>query len=937
MTRLLLQKVGLENAMEPWTYTHRAITLEFIATLQKLSLEDGHFLCALGPPIPKTLPRILGNSFYDPKRLEACGFDVQLKGTLLIMDRCYEPKNATYLRLPHPIYSPLTWGRASAFYMTPNEDHVHNFVTPPSPDNVDEEVDLWIHRHQNTREFQTNLEEEIPHQVGDTLMLEAGEGHLRDQTFEPQNQNQQWDPTWQAGVNTYMESTRTWMGAMDNWASVVNERDHEQLVAVRFSEMATEKNTSSVLAKLMGIDRLLVPCKTRARLRVLSDSYLRNDSSVFHVDKAVLDGNTNVFIIDGDDNAECEETLEFAEKGSVDGHQSVVRGDANSRLITYSDDSRMKNVWDEVTFSPKTPSFKHCQGFDQRGLTGSHSLPGHLVVQSPFSASHSSQAQNYKSIKTHLGQRRSFYNIDAGSTNKKQKTAAFGVNSKGLSLQERRANSLRHNNGMEYSDRGNLSVKDIAKQITYQVNHSVWHDCIKDSRYEGRFDKSETENKPEMSPSNTPKRSSRNTQKTKSESWSAKRHEKVGTCHRRKTEHQLHVDGIPRKYDTPCCKDVNSCMLSNSNAYRFRVASARFLSKPTLFPSAWVPKSKERCFTLDRNWCLRPENKNSNRCSESSEDIDINRSCTSDSAKLLEENTLDDAFSAFRETEEVTLDDKMDMSSNLQGGKRPVRLNKSIMFDGAASSLKDFQEHELKSKTSPPGSPVSSLEGPEACRRRLNFIVSSKDDVLGLPTKLHLIEAMSTESGSEGPGMVISSDASDAGGSTVCYREDTQIEEPTSESCHFSYLVDVIVESGMLMGNLEMESYVLDPSIFDLLEKKYGKSELMERSERRLLFDRIKSGLMDILQPCVGVHSWRKPVVKRLRSMRRSWEFVEEELWGLLVNQEEVKSNLFDKFFDCGFKWLDLEEDVVVMVEEIQRLLIDELVEELSVEMLGPW
>ncbi|XP_074273367.1 uncharacterized protein LOC141596982 isoform X2 [Silene latifolia] len=607
----------------------------------------------------------------------------------------------------------------------------------------------------------------------------------------------------------------------------------------------------------------------------------------------------------------------------------------------------MKNKWNQVAFSPQTPNFKHCEGFDQRGLTGSHSLPDHLAVQTPFCVS---QAENYKSIKTHLGQRRSFYNIDtgifSGSTNKKQKTAAFGINNKGrLGLQGRRMSSLRHNNnnnnGMEYANREKVSLKDIAKQITYQVNHSVWHNCIKDSRCVGRIDKRETENKCEMSASDTSKRSTRITQKTKSESRSAKKYsEKVRTCHGRKTEHQMHVDGIPGKYYTPSCKDVNTCTLPNANAYcfRFRFPSARFLSKPTLFPSAWVPRSKERCFSLNRNWCSRPEDRNSNLCSESSEaNNDINRSCTSDSAKLQEENTEDDAFSACRETEEVSLYEKMDISRNLQGKRLPVKLNRSIMFDDAAPSRKDFVlEHELKRKNSPPGSPVSSLEGPEACRRHLNFIVSSKEDVLGLPTKLHLIEAMSTESSSEGPGMIISSDASDGGGSTVYYREDAQIEEPSSESYHFSYLVDVLVESGMLMGNLELESYVLDTLVFDLLENKYGKSDLRERSERRLLFDRIRSGLVEILQPCVGIHSWTKPVAKRLSGFRRSWAFVEEELWGFLVNQEQVK-NKSDKACGLGVEWLDLEEDVVLMVEEIQNLVIDEVVEELSKEMLCPW
>ncbi|KAL9227095.1 hypothetical protein vseg_002831 [Gypsophila vaccaria] len=755
--------------------------------------------------------------------------------------------------------------------------------------------------------------------------------------------------------------------------------------------MATEGNASSILAKLMGIDKRLPPCKTRGRRRVLSENYLRDVSSVIHLDKSVSNADASVFNMDNDgDHEMVDEAVECSEGASVDDHQISARGNAVSGRNNFRGDTRMISKLNEVTYSPKTPSFEQREGFIQSGPTRSHCLFNHLAFQS---SSCVSVAETHKSSESHFKQPRSCLNINtgmspgSGSTNKRQKTVSFARNT-GLGRPERRKSRLR-NNGMESRVRGNVSFNEISKQITDQVNHSVWHSCIRVSNSEGILDKSDADECGKMSPSakhlmdsenkcealssdSSNRSDSGNPLKTKKTHLESRRVSKYfpkwRTYSGSKSEDQINFVGISRRDNNPYTEDLDLRTLVSSNVHRCRVASARFLSAPTMFPSAWVPRTKERRFNLDRNWCSRSGDRDGSLLTESPVDnlgVDKRSVLNTDSAKLKEESIL----AVFSDAESQTChkvcgilnvkgdsrfsqgipvvaicsicDEKMKMCSKLQGEQLPVKMSKTDLCDDAAPCQNDFVlKHERKNVPSPPRSPVSSLEGPEACGHHLNVTLNSKetfvpqcldDNSLGLQRKLHLLEAVSIESGSEGPGMAVSCDVSDEDGSPCCYREDLQISQCTPESYHFSYLVDVLTESGLITGNLEMENerrfadrYLLDPSVFNILEKKYGKSTARQRSERRLLFDRINSGLVEILRPFVGLHSWRKPVVKRL-SVRQSWEFIEEDLWSLLVNQEEESKN-------NEIEWFDFEEDAKVIVQEIQSLVIDELVEEFLIE-----
>uniref|UniRef100_A0A2N9HIZ6 DUF4378 domain-containing protein n=1 Tax=Fagus sylvatica TaxID=28930 RepID=A0A2N9HIZ6_FAGSY len=194
-----------------------------------------------------------------------------------------------------------------------------------------------------------------------------------------------------------------------------------------------------------------------------------------------------------------------------------------------------------------------------------------------------------------------------------------------------------------------------------------------------------------------------------------------------------------------------------------------------------------------------------------------------------------------------------------------------------------------------------------------------------------------SETLSEALGMIVSSDEDSVEGSVDDPEENEDLMSLFSveESRHFSYLCDVLTEAGFRAGLLDMDfgtwhslECPISLSVFETLEKMFGDQSSWKRSERRLLFDRMNSGLLEILQPCMGVPSWAKPVSKRFNP-RMSQGMIEEELWMLLVSQEkEVSKDSAMEMLGEELGSLDLGDDIDLIGREIERLLIDELAAE---------
>ncbi|KAK4437383.1 hypothetical protein Salat_0072200 [Sesamum alatum] len=155
-----------------------------------------------------------------------------------------------------------------------------------------------------------------------------------------------------------------------------------------------------------------------------------------------------------------------------------------------------------------------------------------------------------------------------------------------------------------------------------------------------------------------------------------------------------------------------------------------------------------------------------------------------------------------------------------------------------------------------------------------------------------------------------------------------------NESRNFSYLVDVLDEAGFcgMKSFMDLETWhslecPISPSVFDTLEKKYGKQTSWQKTERRLLFDRINSGLIGIFNPVINFHPCAVSVTRTLRaSLRR--DDIEDELWKMLISPEKERSKgLSEK---APEKWFQLEEGTNIICRELESSIFDELVMELA-------
>ncbi|XP_050211874.2 uncharacterized protein LOC126662031 [Mercurialis annua] len=227
-------------------------------------------------------------------------------------------------------------------------------------------------------------------------------------------------------------------------------------------------------------------------------------------------------------------------------------------------------------------------------------------------------------------------------------------------------------------------------------------------------------------------------------------------------------------------------------------------------------------------------------------------------------------------------------------------------------------------------SPNSVLE--PSYKKEITYISdcfkSVKTSLHGLQLQLELLESEAFETYSEISSIMVSSDEDSEEGSVNDSDEKQNLMHlvKVEESRDFSYMVDVLAEAGFCNTNTQTDydmwhsRELISYCVFESMEKKYGGQISWKRSERKLLFDRINSGLVEILQPSTGLLASTKPLSRRL-CFSQGDEMIEEKLWKFLVNQV----NESEKFFGRDDKWMKLDEDIQIIGREIENSLIDEL------------
>lgn len=178
--------------------------------------------------------------------------------------------------------------------------------------------------------------------------------------------------------------------------------------------------------------------------------------------------------------------------------------------------------------------------------------------------------------------------------------------------------------------------------------------------------------------------------------------------------------------------------------------------------------------------------------------------------------------------------------------------------------------------------------------------------------------------------MAVSSDEDTIKGSIDLSQDDEYLlgAFKAEESRDYSYLVDILDECPMILKP-DTETWhslecPISPSVFETLEKKYGKHTSWPKSGRRLLFDRINARLSEILNSYMDIHLQAKSLKTRFDvTLRRN--MVEEKLWTLLVDEEkEVDKNLPQKALETETKWMELEGEISTICREIENYLFEE-------------
>lgn len=365
-----------------------------------------------------------------------------------------------------------------------------------------------------------------------------------------------------------------------------------------------------------------------------------------------------------------------------------------------------------------------------------------------------------------------------------------------------------------------------------------------------------------------------------------------------------------------------------------------------------VPCSSENSYAIQESWMIQDELKEHFEKDLSGRGLMVLNSSTSGVASL--------SMVTDREAGAKTEDAGMFSGTHMEQESKSTAPILSVK-DGSSSHVLDASIRQETLIGSPEEGPVpllcprldphSPARSEEACQPSPVSVLEllSKEEILagtecfesvsanssGSWMQHQLLKIESPEEYSEGSGMYVSSDEDTTEVSVNLVEENGDKVNifKAKQSRDFSYLADVLIQAGFYGGNLEiyfkiMQSpdFPINLTVFEALEKKYCQETSWGRSERRLLFDRINSGLMEILLRCMNMHMWAKSMAKRCRPWW-SWKVIEEELWMLLVSKEkEVSKDPSEKVLDM--RWLELGDDINVIGVEIERMLIDELVTE---------
>ncbi|CAD5186187.1 unnamed protein product [Musa acuminata subsp. malaccensis] len=255
-------------------------------------------------------------------------------------------------------------------------------------------------------------------------------------------------------------------------------------------------------------------------------------------------------------------------------------------------------------------------------------------------------------------------------------------------------------------------------------------------------------------------------------------------------------------------------------------------------------------------------------------------------------------------------------------------LSQSETSEASLRSSKECEQQSPVSVLEPPSEEESSCSG---CFERISA------DLQELRMQLNLLKLESAERYEEELGISISSDEDSAGDSLSVLPTGEIFQAFKDEDDRdFSYLLDMLIASGIhgadqdrLLDACYSLDYPVNPHVFDELERKYGVMASWSRLERKLLFDLVNCVLAGIVASGIGPRPWAPS-----NRSTHTWEHEDllERLWQMVVNQrKEMDCNLEEFLYP---RWLDIENSIEVIVKEMEKLLENDLLEEIVMEFI---
>lgn len=205
------------------------------------------------------------------------------------------------------------------------------------------------------------------------------------------------------------------------------------------------------------------------------------------------------------------------------------------------------------------------------------------------------------------------------------------------------------------------------------------------------------------------------------------------------------------------------------------------------------------------------------------------------------------------------------------------------------------------------------------------------------------LEKLESEEYVEGPML----NTSDEDGGEAYLHGISEGEGLNGDSWESSYIIDVLNESGI--GGAYPLAYSegwyspecpVSFTVFDELEKRYSDCTSCSRPERKMLFDRVNSGIVKIYKQSENYQPWLNPTASNIVGCKLMKKGFQDDLCSLLRNRNQGKAqdDALGEVLVRESVWLDVRDDIDSIGSEVERLLLDDLVAEVvgSVNILYP-